>query len=140
MKTRSSLRSSGGKAGRDWLILEPLPPHLLIGRTEILHIYWRGQSVALSSAEARVVGLLASSPGVEFSHEQIYEAAHPGRNPRKIPKLQGRTRVLINRLRAAFRGIDRSFDEIENHYRLGYRWKTSHPIRAIAELSNISPK
>ena len=76
----------------------------------------RGHSVDLTTAEFRLLYLLASNPGMLFSRERIYERVWGG------DRAETDTRTLdlhIMRLRRKLHW----YDHIETVYRIGYRLK-----------------
>ncbi len=80
---------------------------------------WRGQPVQLTVTEFLILKSLASRPGHVKSRDQLMDAAygeHIYVDDRTIDS-------HIKRLRKKFKAADRSFNQIETLYGVGYRYK-----------------
>lgn len=83
-------------------------------------IHWKGRRVVLSLTAARVVMLLAATPGHPVPFRAIYEAM----KGREIIAFQdANVRSIVKRARAAFAKVDPSFDEIVSRSGIGYEWR-----------------
>ncbi len=107
------------------------PPPLRVGegpaavlRLDTCRVYWNGRRVDLSVTEFRVVSRLAASPGVDFSHRDIYdvmkgEGIVSGRGE---DGYRGNVRAAIKRIRRKFVRVDPGFSAIRSYHGFGYRW------------------
>jgi two-component system response regulator ChvI len=80
---------------------------------------WKGQSVALTVTEFRLLEALASRPGVIKNRDALMDAAYEDGvfvDDRSIDS-------HLKRLRKKFRTVDESFDMIETLYGVGYRFR-----------------
>lgn len=122
-----SVAASAGPEQRDKE--SAVPPNLGEGHAGALRLegcraYWNGRRVALSLTEFRVVSRLATSPGVDFSHRDIYdimkgEGIVSGRGEGGY---RGNVRAAIKRIRRKFVSIDPGFAAIRNYHGFGYHW------------------
>jgi two-component system response regulator ChvI len=86
---------------------------------------WRGSPVDLTLTEYRVTSMLAARSGRDVSYREIYDLVR-GQGFRAGSGEEGyraNVRALIKRIRQKFRGVDPSFDLIENYPGFGYRWR-----------------
>lgn len=86
---------------------------------------WRGQEVALTLTEFRVVEILAGQAGTDLTYREIYDVVHgegfwagDGDAGYRV-----NVRSLIKRIRQKFVAIDAGFQAIENYPGHGYRWR-----------------
>jgi two-component system, OmpR family, response regulator ChvI len=80
---------------------------------------WKGQSVALTVTEFRLLEALASRPGVIKNRDALMDAAYEDGvfvDDRSIDS-------HLKRLRKKFRTVDESFDMIETLYGVGYQFR-----------------
>jgi two-component system, OmpR family, response regulator ChvI len=80
---------------------------------------WRGNEVALTVTEFRLLKTLATRPGVIKSRDALMDAAYEDQvyvDDRTIDS-------HIKRLRRKFREVDDTFDRIETLYGVGYRFR-----------------
>lgn len=97
--------------------------------------YWNGQRVDLSLTEFRIVRRMAASPGVDFSHRDIYdmikgEGVVSGRGEGGY---RGNVRAAIKRIRRKFVQVDQDFSAIRSYHGFGYRWMESAAAEIVAE-------
>ena len=87
--------------------------------------YWNGVDVDLTIGEYRVIRLLVSEPDRYFAYQAIYDRVRY----KGFVSRQGSTGYRVNvrstmkRIRAKFRALDITFDEIESYAGFGYRWR-----------------
>jgi two-component system response regulator ChvI len=93
---------------------------------------WRGQEVALTLTEFRVVEILAAHAGTDLTYREIYDVVHgegfwagDGDAGYRV-----NVRSLIKRIRQKFVSIDPGFQAIENYPGHGYRWRS---VDAVVE-------
>jgi len=87
--------------------------------------YWNGVDVDLTIGEYRVIQLLVSEPDRYFAYQAIYDRVRykgfvSGQGPTGY---RVNVRSTMKRIRAKFRALDITFDEIESYARFGYRWR-----------------
>jgi two-component system, OmpR family, response regulator ChvI len=87
--------------------------------------YWNGVDVDLTIGEYRVIQLLVSEPDRYFAYRAIYDRVRykgfvSGRGPTGY---RVNVRSAMKRIRAKFRALDITFDEIESYAGFGYRWR-----------------
>lgn len=114
------------------------PPQLEEGCTVVLHLdtcraHWNGQRVDLSLTEFRIVSRLAASPGVDFSHRDIYdmikgEGIVSGRGD---DGYRANVRAAVKRIRRKFVRVDPAFSAIRSYHGFGYRWEESVPAEIV---------
>ncbi|MGH7071760.1 MAG: winged helix-turn-helix domain-containing protein [Acetobacteraceae bacterium] len=97
--------------------------------------YWNGQRVDLSLTEFRIVSRMAASPGVDFSHRDIYdmikgEGVVSGRGEGGY---RGSVRAAIKRIRRKFVHVDRGFSAIRSYHGFGYRWVESAAAEIVGQ-------
>lgn len=85
---------------------------------------WRSQTVELTVAEQRIVGLLVAAGGQPVTYRAIYDQVHyagfaAGDGERGFER---NVRTMIKGLRRKFLAIDPGFEAIRNITRLGYAW------------------
>ncbi len=98
----------GGPISRGQLILDP-DRHLCT---------WDGKHVQLTVTEFLLLKALAQRPGMVKNRDQLMDAAYGDNiyvDDRTIDS-------HIKRIRKKFRAVDKSFDEIETLYGVGYRY------------------
>ncbi|MGH7122694.1 MAG: hypothetical protein ACREFP_27495, partial [Acetobacteraceae bacterium] len=109
---------------------------------ETSRAYWNGRRVALSLTEFRVVSRLATLPGVDFSHRDIYdimkgEGIVSGRGEGGY---RGNVRAAIKRIRRKFVSIDPGFGAIRNYHGFGYHWDegaAADPLQPAGEATAL---
>ena len=82
---------------------------------------WKGKNVVLTVTEFRLLKTLATRPGVVKSRDALMDAAYEDQvfvDDRTIDS-------HMKRLRKKFRAVDETFDKIETHYGVGYRFRDS---------------
>lgn len=82
---------------------------------------WRGQPVQLTVTEFLLLKALAGRPGLVKSRDQLIDAAY-GEN------IYVDDRTIdshVKRIRKKFRAADKTFNQIETLYGIGYRYKES---------------
>jgi len=84
-----------------------------------MQVTWRGEPVALTLTEFRILAALARRPGHVVRYEALMEAAEQGIVTRNTVN----THIL--HLRRKLRAVDPGFAGIHNEYALGYRWSDS---------------
>ena len=84
-----------------------------------MQVSWRGEPVALTLTEFRILAALARRPGHVVRYEALMEAAEQGIVTRNTVN----THIL--HLRRKLRAVDPGFAGIRNEYALGYRWSDS---------------
>lgn len=121
---------------------EPLPAVTQARQRSVveLHLdacraYWNGQRVDLSLTEFRIVRRMAASPGVDFSHRDIYdmikgEGVVSGRGEGGY---RGNVRAAIKRIRRKFVHVDQGFSAIRSYHGFGYRWVESAAAEIVAQ-------
>src|SRR5215471_12712336 len=80
---------------------------------------WKGKNVVLTVTEFRLLGVLATRPGVVKSRDALMDAAYDDQvyvDDRTIDS-------HMKRLRKKFRAVDETFDRIETLYGVGYRFR-----------------
>ena len=87
---------------------------------------WKGEDVALTVSEFKVVQLLVESRDRAASYREIYDRMHYcgfvagyGEDGYRV-----NVRSTIRRIRVKFRSFDPTFDAIRNAAALGYAWAT----------------
>jgi two-component system response regulator ChvI len=90
--------------------------------------FWNGADLDLTTGQYRIVALLASRPGQNFTYRAIYDRLHhkgfvSGRGPNGY---WANVRSAIKRIRNKFRAFDPTFQEIESYTAFGYRWRKPH--------------
>ena len=87
--------------------------------------YWNSVDVDLTIGEYRVIQLLVSEPDQYFAYQAIYDRArHKGFVSGQRPTgYRVNVRSTMKRIRAKFRAVDATFDEIESYAGFGYRWR-----------------
>jgi len=94
-------------------------------RLDINRAFWRGQVVALTLTEFRMVSRLAMKPGEDVSYRELYDLVH-GKDfvaGYGADGFRTNVRTFIKRIRKKFRSLDDTFACIENYASFGYRWK-----------------
>jgi two-component system response regulator ChvI len=88
---------------------------------------WKGQSVALTVTQFRIIQLLASRSGQDISYREIYDTVHgagfaagDGEHGYRV-----NVRSLIKRIRRSFQAVDPEFNAISNYPAFGYRWEAT---------------
>ncbi len=112
-------------------LAEPSPPPsgpFRLGELELRldtnRAFWRGQPIALTLTEFRMVARLAGAPGQDVSYREIYDIVH-GKNFYAGTGSDGyrsNVRTFIKRIRRKFHDLDVTFDCIQNYPGFGYRW------------------
>jgi two-component system response regulator ChvI len=94
-------------------------------RFDINRAFWRGQVIALTLTEFRMVSRLAMKPGEDVSYRELYDLVHGKDFVAGYGSDGYRTnvRTFIKRIRKKFRSIDDGFGSIENYASYGYRWR-----------------
>ena len=87
--------------------------------------FWNGTDLDLTAGEYRIIELLASRPGQNFTYRAIYDRLRhegfvSGRGPNGY---RVNVRSAIKRIRNKFRALDPKFQEIERYTAFGYRWR-----------------
>ena len=80
---------------------------------------WKNAPVSLTITEFSILKAIVSRPGVIKSRDALMDAAYD-------EKFDGGDRAIdchIKRMRKKFKVVDESFDMIEAHYGVGYRFK-----------------
>ena len=80
---------------------------------------WKNAPVSLTITEFSILKAIVSRPGVIKSRDALMDAAYDER-------FDGGDRAIdchIKRMRKKFKVVDESFDMIEAHYGVGYRFK-----------------
>lgn len=87
--------------------------------------FWNGVDLELTLGEYKIIDLLASRPGQFFTYRAIYDRLrHEGFISGDGPQGHwANVRSAIKRIRNKFRGLDPTFDGIENYTGFGYRWR-----------------
>lgn len=85
---------------------------------------WRGQDLALTMTEYKIVALLVSPKGRLQTYRAIYDVAHyegfvAGSGEHGYTT---NVRSMVKRIRKKFLAVDPNFSEIKNMQRIGYRW------------------
>ena len=85
---------------------------------------WRGQDVALTMTEYKIVALLVSHKGKLQTYRAIYDVAHyegfvAGSGEHGYTT---NVRSMVKRIRKKFVAVDPGFSEIKNMQRIGYTW------------------
>ena len=104
---------------------QPMICGKLLLRPDVSRIYWKDADLGLTLGEYNIVHLLASNVGRYVTYRAIYDRQHyegfiAGDG---ADGYRGNVRSAIKRIRNKFRGLDPTFDEIENYNGFGYRWK-----------------
>jgi two-component system, OmpR family, response regulator ChvI len=96
----------------------------LVLQPESRRAYWNGVDVDLTMGEYRVIQLLVSEPDRYFAYPAIYDGVrHKGFVSSRGPTgYRVNVRAAVKRIRAKFRALDATFDEIESYAGFGYRW------------------
>ena len=88
---------------------------------------WKGDAVALTVTQFRIIQLLASRAGQDISYREIYDTVHgagfaagDGEHGYRV-----NVRSLIKRIRRSFQAVDPAFDAIVNYPAFGYRWRVT---------------
>ncbi len=86
---------------------------------------WKGQPVALTLREFKIVALVALKAGQDVTYRDIYDVVHgegfvAGYG---VEGYRANVRTFIKRVRQKFREADEGFEQIENYPGFGYRWR-----------------
>ena len=91
---------------------------LELDRTRHL-VRWKGQKVALTVTEFRILEALIRQPGFAKTREQLLKEGYPYDEYMSDRNIDGH----IKRIRKKIGQVDPEFDEIETIYGLGYRYR-----------------
>jgi len=140
---KANVEAEGGPPTPDEMGAETafhLPPGIEKKPVVVLHLdscraSWNGRRVDLSLTEFRVVSRLAASPGVDFSHREIYdimrgEGIVSGRGDNGY---RSNVRAAIKRIRRKFVLVDPDFIAIRSYHGFGYRWDESAAVQISAK-------
>ena len=88
------------------------------------HASWRGQPLAMTATELKMLHLMAGRPGTLVSYRELYDLVHgPGFMAGKGHSgYRANVRAFIKRIRRKFRDRDAGFDAICNIPDKGYAW------------------
>ena len=91
---------------------------------KICRAFWDGKDVGLTLGEYNVAQLLVSMAGRFVTFRAMYDCMRgngfvAGHGP---DGYRANVRSMIKRIRKKFNASDSTFDEIDNHPGLGYRW------------------
>mgnify|MGYP000931395766 CR=1 FL=1 len=94
--------------------------------------FWKGQRVALSLTEFRLVQHLVDHVGRDVTYRELYDLVHgkgfvAGSGP---DGYRANVRTFLKRIRQKFRDLDDTFDQIENYPGFGYRWRDTEGAAA----------
>ena len=82
-------------------------------------VRWKGQRVALTVTEFRILEALIRQPGFAKTREQLLKEGYPYDEYMSDRNIDGH----IKRIRKKIEQLDPEFDEIETIYGLGYRYR-----------------
>jgi two-component system response regulator ChvI len=82
-------------------------------------VHWKGQKVALTVTEFRILEALIRQPGFAKTREQLLKEGYPYDEYMSDRNIDGH----IKRIRKKIVQLDSEFDEIETIYGLGYRYR-----------------
>jgi len=82
-------------------------------------VLWKGQRVALTVTEFRILEALIRQPGFAKTREQLLKEGYPYDEYMSDRNIDGH----IKRIRKKIARLDPEFDEIETIYGLGYRYR-----------------
>ena len=82
-------------------------------------VRWKGQKVALTVTEFRILEALIRQPGFAKTREQLLKEGYPYDEYMSDRNIDGH----IKRIRKKIAQLDPQFDEIETIYGLGYRYR-----------------
>jgi DNA-binding response OmpR family regulator len=116
---RETLRAGSGSPAED----EALQVGQLELSRERLDVRWRGEGVAVTVSEFRLLDALANRPGVVFTRDQLLDRVR-GSDSVVVDRIID---TWIRRLRKKFLAVDPTFDRIETVVGAGYRWAESGP-------------
>lgn len=86
---------------------------------------WHKKELHLTVSEFRIVDLISSSPGHNFSYRGIYDMVHgEGFVAGGDQGFHTNVRSIMKRMRNKFKEADPNFDQIENARAFGYCWKS----------------
>lgn len=125
--------ASGGESGTAPVVARAGRSGIMELNLDACRAYWNGQRVDLSLTEFRVVSRMAASPGVDFSHRDIYdmikgEGVVSGRGEAGY---RGNVRAAIKRIRRKFTRLDQTFSAIRSYHGFGYRWEESQATEIV---------
>ncbi|MGE0253377.1 MAG: response regulator transcription factor [Alphaproteobacteria bacterium] len=116
----------GGSAGDEADAGTPLAVGPLALDPETARARWRGQEVALTVTEFAIVHRLAAQAGRDVRYRALYDAVRGDgfAAGAGTDGYRANVRSAVKRIRQKFRDLDDTFDAIENHAGLGYRWRS----------------
>ncbi|MGH7103654.1 MAG: response regulator transcription factor [Acetobacteraceae bacterium] len=125
--------ASGGESGTTSVVARAGRSGIMELNLDACRAYWNRRRVDLSLTEFRVVSRMAASPGVDFSHRDIYdmikgEGVVSGRGEAGY---RGNVRAAIKRIRRKFTRLDQSFSAIRSYHGFGYRWEESQATEIV---------
>lgn len=85
--------------------------------TERMTVHWKGHPLDLTITEFWIVHSLCLHPGHVKNRQQLMDAANVVLDDNTITS-------HIKRVRKKFLAVDKSFNQIETAYGMGYRWKS----------------
>ncbi|MGH7077882.1 MAG: response regulator transcription factor [Acetobacteraceae bacterium] len=129
--------ASGGEPGAALVVAGTERSGVIELNLEACRAYWNRQRVDLSLTEFRVVSRMAATPGIDFSHRDIYdlikgEGVVSGRGEAGY---RGNVRAAIKRIRRKFTRLDQSFSAIRSYHGFGYRWEESQATEIVGRRS-----
>ena len=83
-------------------------------------VRWKGNGVALTVTEFRILEALVRQPGYAKSRDQLLKEGYPLDEYMSDRNIDGH----IKRIRKKMNGVDSEFDGIETIYGLGYRYRS----------------
>ena len=104
-------------------------PALVVGPLDLdpetARARWRGTEVPLTVTEFAIVHRLAAQAGRDVRYRALYDAVRGDgfAAGAGTDGYRANVRSAVKRIRQKFRDLDETFDEIENHAGLGYRWR-----------------
>lgn len=122
-------RPEAGSQPPDEPVAERDPERFVLGNLTLnldtRRAFWRDSQVDLTLTEFRLVHRLAAQEGADVAYRDLYDLVHRDGFVAGYGDDGYRTNVrsFIKRIRQKFRGIDTSFDRIENYPAFGYRWR-----------------